>query len=164
MKFKKLAYQTVQTLRQTFSLLLVLTVAISVICMGGILWVNNSWAVVPDDDPSTYFDISVFFDDLDGKSDLPDMDSDGDGQIPLAGGKLLKGNGDQDDNKHEPILLGINCGSIVDHPDSIFLRICSATNVVQSYVDFGHLKVMPADCQFRRNNYVFLYPRGLSAL
>ena len=67
----------------------------SQVAMGTIFWVDNSWAFLPEDNPDTLVDISIFFDGQVGDGPCSDLTPDGDGQIPLAGGKQQRGNGDQ---------------------------------------------------------------------
>ena len=115
----------------------------SLVMMGGLIWINNTWAIMPDDDPATSFDISAFFGYSIGQIDLSDLDPDGDGQIPLAGGKLLRGNGDQDDNKQDPIVIVYRLEALVETSFSDAPVLCQAGQMVKSYLDFGHLKVFP---------------------
>lgn len=115
----------------------------SLVLMGGLIWIDNSWALFPDNDPATSFESSILFKITTGELDCDDLDPDGDGQIPLAGGKLMKGNGDQDDNKPEPLRIVYRLGAIIpaNRPSVPLKRWdCQA---VRSYLDFGHLKVFP---------------------
>ncbi|MDL2260253.1 hypothetical protein LJB99_05200, partial [Deltaproteobacteria bacterium OttesenSCG-928-K17] len=73
------------------------------------------------------------------------LDPDGDGVIPLAGGYLIRGNGNQDDNREEAFFFQSPAGIMAAMPPIIQ----AATNfrerrIVAAYKDFGHLKVMPA--------------------
>lgn len=132
-----------RVLRRTMLWLAVMVMSCSLISMGGLIWVDNSWAIFPDDDPSTSFDSSLLFGIMTGEVDCDDLDPDGDGQIPLAGGTLLRGNGDQDDNKSDPLRLLVRTGAIVT-PNHYYAPIKKWDyRATKSYLDFGHLKVFP---------------------
>ena len=115
----------------------------SLMAIGMIFWVDNSWALLPDDNPDTLMDISIFFDGQVGDGACPELDSDGDGQIPLAGGKLQRGNGDQDDNKLKPIIIIYQPEALVAPNPFNVPAIMWSGSVVKSYLNFGHLKIFP---------------------
>lgn len=120
-----------------------LVISCSLISIGGLIWINNSWAVIPDEDPSTFFEISVIWDELDGNDDISALDPDGDGRIPVPGGTLLKGNGDQDDNKQEPMTIVYRPGALEAPNFSDAPLFCREDLAVKSYLGFGHLKIFP---------------------
>jgi len=62
------------------------------------------------------------------------LDEDGDGVVPVAGGILFHGNGDQDDNKEEAVLLLVNCGSIVDQPESCSFFTYSERRLIPAFM------------------------------
>ena len=107
------------------------------------IWIGNSWAVLPDGDPGTSLDSSILFEILSDKIDCEDLDPDGDGQIPLAGGKLLRGNGDQDDNRSEPWRIVYRPGALISWVYFSAPAKMRDHGAVKSYLDFGHLKVFP---------------------
>ena len=111
--------------------------------MGRLIWIDNSWAVLPDGDPGTSFESSILFEALADKIDCEDLDPDGDGQIPLTGGKLVKGNGDQDDNRSEPWRIVYRPGVLISRVYFSAPAKMRDHGVVKSYLDFGHLKVFP---------------------
>lgn len=136
-------HRTVKLLRRSLLWLAVLVMSCSLISMGGLIWINNSWAVFPDDDPATSFDFSLILETLNGQADFSAIDVDGDGQIPVPGGKLLKGNGTRDDNKHDPIVIVSRPGEIITPNPFNALVVFRVHRAVSSYLDFGHLKVFP---------------------
>lgn len=85
--------------------LLIIFMSLSLVMMGCLFWVDNSWAVILDNDPGTFVDISIYLDGGLGNSGDPALGEDGDGVIPVVVGALVHGNGDQDDNKEEAFLL-----------------------------------------------------------
>jgi len=141
----------------------------SLVAMGTIFWVDNSWAFLPDQDPDTLVDISIFFNGQVGDGACSELDPDGDGQIPLAGGKLQRGNGDQDDNKPKPVIIVYQPGALAaSNPFNVSAFIWSGS-AVKSYLNFGHLKIFPdasgsLSLAQKHNCYnqkaAALYPRG----
>lgn len=124
--------------------------------MGSLFWVDNDWALIrvgPDGTliqggPATALAQPSLFDlPLAGGLDhdeIQKLDPDGDGVIPLAGGYLLRGNGDQDDNREDVFFFR----RLVDIPVASSPHIQTVTNYGErrtalAYKDFGHLKVMP---------------------
>ena len=144
MRFRTTGYQPKSALRQAVSLMLVLLVSCSLVSMGGMLWINNSWAFFPDDDPATKANISFSLDGQAGDDFDSKFDPDGDGQIPLAGGKLIKGNGDQDDNKEREFILCRRFDRVIEFKPHPTRNSFATRRVTMSYKDFGHLKVRPA--------------------
>ena len=152
-----------------FQGLLVGPLCCALVAMGTIFWVDNSWAFLPDDNPDTLVDISIFFDGQVGDGSCSELDPDGDGQIPLAGGKLQKGNGDQDDNKPKPMIIVYHSGALVS-PDPFYVPAFNYSGgAVKSYLDFGHLKVFPntsvslplaQECNWYNPKAAVLYLRG----
>jgi hypothetical protein len=181
-------YRALKLLRRSLLWLAVLGLSCSLISMGGLIWVDNSWALIPDGDPATSFDRSIF-DIMAGQADCSDLDPDGDGQIPLTGGKLVKGNGDQDDNREEyfifmPLAVVSGRGGLwsvsANHHQNRQVPFVSPVSkagtepklkpgpsglthcrITVAYKDFGHLKVMSAE----GDNYdiftsVFIHKEG----
>ena len=135
----------ISRLRQNLtSFLLIPLMCLSLVMMGGLLWVNNSWALILDNDANTSVNLGIFLGGHLNDDPSPELDDDDDGVVPVAGGTLFHGNGDQDDNKEEAFLLRVNCGSIVEPPENYQLFAYSERRLVLAYIDFGHLKVMPA--------------------
>lgn len=164
-------YRTKRLLRQSLLWLVVMGQSCSLILMGGLIWVNNTWAVLPDDDPATPFSVTVLYAAMTGAVDCSALGHDGDGQIPIDGGKLLKGNGDQDDNREEsfafpPLAASGRMGWSVsaNYNQSRQTPLVASVSKVgtdqklrprpsgfiqrrlaATYKDFGHLKLMSAE-------------------
>ena len=120
---------------------LVAFLSCSLIMMGSLFWIDNSWALIFDDDPQTMVDIVDYLDgDLDDDSGLQDDD---DGIVPITGGTLIRGNGDQDDNKEETFQLCRQVGRLIDYKTHSAMNGFEERYTTRSYKDFGHLKVMP---------------------
>ena len=115
----------------------------SLVMMGTLFWVDNSWAFFPDNDPTTTVDISILITGQAGDDFASELDPDGNGQIPLSGGKLLRGNGDRDDNRQEPIVIICGTGELVAPNSSEAQAFFQSHREVKSYLDFGHLKIFP---------------------
>ena len=143
MFFPRAIDTTGSLIRHSLLWAMALVLSCSLILTGGLIWINNTWAMVQDNDPDTSFDVSIIFDGMDGKTDLSDLDPDGDGQIPLAGGKLLKGNGGFDDNKPDPILITGRAVVLVTPSSFPAPLLVQENRVIKSYLDFGHLKIFP---------------------
>lgn len=123
--------------------------------MGGLMWVDNTWAYIGGGQTEDAIPLESLLDGLDYE-EIQQFDADGDGMIPLAGGVLLRCNGDQDDNKEERVIIQLLAGETVS---PFFSK--SATNyderrTVTAYKDFGHLKVMPASDEVISNIYILL--------
>ena len=145
-----------------FSLVAVL--CCSLVMMGTLFWVDNSWALIFDDDPQTMVEISALLDDdLVDDSNLQDDD---DGVIPITGGTLVRGNGDQDDNKDETFSLARQFGRVIDFKAHPALNRFEEQYTTRSYKDFGHLKVMPAGDGISQNNpmNLVLFIKGLPCI
>ena len=113
--------------------------------MGSLFWAGNSWALITDADPNTKTQIDLLLNGRLERGAQPELDQDGNGVIPIAGGMLVHGNGDQDDNRDDPVPLRRVGGGLVIQP----YALKAATNFNErrtalAYKDFGHLKVMPA--------------------
>ena len=117
---------------------------LSLVKMGVIFWVGNTWALIPDNDPTTPTQVSMLFDGRLHNSHQAELDKDGDGVIPIAGGMLVRGNGDQDDNKEDPIQLRRVSVTVVQPYITKAATNFRDRRTVVAYKDFGHLKVMPA--------------------
>ena len=130
--------------RRGFTIPLVALLCLSLVKMGGMFWVNNTWAVVPDSDPTTVTQISMLLGGglYDGQE--TELDEDGDGVIPIAGGVLVRGNGNQDDNREEAVPLRRLTGVLIEPHTSKSVTNFNDRRTVVAYKDFGHLKVMPA--------------------
>lgn len=143
LSYLRIRYWAVRSLHLSLLWGMVLVISCSLIFMGGLIWIDNSWAIIPDGDPATSFESSVPLAVMTGEIDCDDLDPDGDGQIPLAGGTLLQGNGDQDDNKTEPWRIIYRLGEIIELRPYSAPVVFREHRVVSSYLDFGHLKVFP---------------------
>jgi len=143
MSFLRVGYWVAGLLRQSVLWLCIMVLSFSLILIGGLFWINNRWAFIPDNNPASSFNFSAIFDTLNGSGDLSALDPDGDGQIPLTGGKLVKGNGDQDDNKQEPVVIVYQPGTLIEPNFSDAPVLCQGGWTVKSYLGFGHLKVFP---------------------
>lgn len=150
-------------LRQGLLWGVVLFISCSLVFMGGLIWIDNSWAIIPDDDPATSFDSSLLRDILDGGDDLDERDADGDGQIPVPGGKLVRGNGDQDDNRQEPLRIVYRPGALIVQNHSPVPAKMWTHRTLKSYLDFGHLKVMP-NGDFKSSIFIACYTGGPCSL
>ena len=125
-------------------LLLVGFLCCSLIAMGTLFWVDNSWALITDHDPLTAVNIGPYLDDCVDEEPEIKADQDGDGVIPIAGGLLIRGNGDRDDNRGEEFKI-VRClsGSATTETTAAVSNF-KERRTVAAYKDFGHLKVMPA--------------------
>lgn len=113
------------------------------VMMGALFWVDNSWTLITDSDPATMTQMGLL---LDGGLDsgaCQALDQDGDGVIPIAGGALIRGNGDRDDNKEEAYLIRRLPAVIVEPETGSMGSGFNDRRMVKAYKDFGHLKVMP---------------------
>ena len=124
-------------------MMLVALLCCSLVAMGTLFWVDNSWALILDSDSATVVNIEPFLDDcVDG---LPGIEEDEaeDGVIPIAGGYLISGNGDRDDNKGEEFTIVRRCSGVVTTENRPAFSTFNERRTVAAYKDFGHLKVMP---------------------
>jgi len=124
--------------RDCLQLPLVVFLCCSLVMMGTLFWIDNSWALILDNDPLTVAEISDYFD------GNPGLQDDDDGVVPIAGGILIRGNGDQDDNKEEIFQLDRRFEWVVYFKMYTALNSFVERHITRSYKDFGHLKVMPA--------------------
>ena len=126
-----------------YSLLLVALLCLSLVSMGGLFWVNNSWALVLDNDPTTMVNLAAFFDGSGSDAKCAELDDDNDGRVPVAGGVLVRGNGDRDDHKEEPLIIPRHMAAAAAPGFGRIPARALYRPMVMSYKDFGHLKVMP---------------------
>ncbi|UQZ88847.1 hypothetical protein C4J81_06390 [Deltaproteobacteria bacterium Smac51] len=116
--------------------------------MGTLFWIDNSWALIFDDDPYTQINISSYYD-LDGNDDSrAELEADDDGIVPVTGGILVQGNGDQDDNRDEPFSITKRPSRVVSVKSTSIYSDFRERRMVKAYRDFGHLKVMPGSFKF----------------
>ena len=120
-----------------------LLIACSLIFIVGLMRFNDGWVIVRDNDPATSLGLAVIYDHLAGKKNLSELDPDGDRQIPLTGGKLIKFNGSLDNNRAEPMALTGRSVILVTPPSSDPPLLIWENRAIKSYLDFGHLKVFP---------------------
>lgn len=153
--------------------LLVLILSLALIWVGCLVWIDNSIAIIPDNDPATFVSPQAIkgFGSVDGRhhtiqSDVRDFNS-GSAQ------RVVRGNGDQDDNREEYFSLIPLTGTLgqsglwsVTANYNQSRQTFSAAPVskvrtepkpqprpsgfvqrrtVVAYKDFGHLKVMSAE-------------------
>lgn len=112
--------------------------------MGTLFWVSNSWALIMDDDPATRVDLAAYLHAGLADGHIQALDPGGDGRIPIAGGTLVRGNGDQDDNREERPLLHLVSAVVVPPRAAKAVSNFSERRTAVAYKDFGHLKIMPA--------------------
>gem|GEM_PF-2707112 len=131
-------------------ILLEVFLCLSLVMTGSLFWINNSYAVIPDNDPTTMIDLGQLLGEGSGGGgpggSVPSMlGLSDDGVIPVAGGVLVSGNGDLDDNKEEPFILKDLCKEIIWR--QTYAKAVASfreRRTVTAYKDFGHLKVIPA--------------------
>ena len=125
------------------SLLLAALLCLSLVNMGTLFWVNNSWALVLDNDPTSMVNLAAFFDGGGSDAKCAELDDDNDGLVPVAGGVLVRGNGDRDDHKEEPFTIPLHVADAVVPLFYLFSAKAAYRCMAVSYKDFGHLKLMP---------------------
>ena len=76
---------------------LVAFLCLSLVMMGGLIWVDNSWAYTGGGQAGDLIQADFFFDGLD-QDEIQELDADGSGMIPLAADILSKGNVGLDDS------------------------------------------------------------------
>jgi len=146
-------------LRNHLLIPLVAFLCLSLVSTGCLFWVDNSWAYVRGGESESLVQVDL----LDGGLDydeIQEFDPDGDGIIPVAGGYLIRGNGDRDDNREEPFVLSRLAGEIVRPRTFKAVTSFGERRTVAAYKDFGHLKVMPAGDGNLVKTYILLsgYP------
>ena len=94
--------------------LLVTAVAFALISVGSLIWIDNSVAVIPDNDPTTFVQLELI-DGIEGNEDgsAEWQDDDHDWKDPLHGQMVVRGNGDRDDNKEESYFLRRYVGQVI---------------------------------------------------
>lgn len=130
-------------IRKLMRLSIVTLLCFALIMMGGLFWIDNSWALIGDNDPTTKVELSLYTGGCLGDNSHTELDQDDNGVIPIAGGLLIYGNGDQDDNKNKAILIRTMAGAIVPLLPLRVVNSFTTHRLVAAYYDFGHLKVMP---------------------
>lgn len=122
---------------------LVALLCFSLVMMGALVWIDNSWALITDNDPATMTRLDLLqgggLDSLTCQA----LDQDGDGVIPFPGGYLIRGNGGLDDNKEEPFIVEGFSGIIIKPQPFKAVTNFRDRRTVVAYKDFGHLKLMP---------------------
>ena len=120
----------------------------AVINVGCYVWINNSVAVIPDNDPATVVLLELY----DGYDHGPGDPSDDIYTSPRPLGEagsraqsVVRGNGNQDDNRVERYFYQ-RIASAMLAPKAV--KPASTFNLRYTAValkDFGHLKVMPVE-------------------
>jgi hypothetical protein len=124
--------------------LLVTALSLTLIWMGCLIWMNNSLALIPDNDPRTNINIEMMVGFDSGKADHQWHQA---GHSPDSSGGVLcaRGNGNRDDNRERSFVFQPPLGEeIVLAPINVETGF-DQRRTVAAYKDFGHLKVMPAD-------------------
>lgn len=124
--------------------LLVLCLVAALIFTGSVIWIGNDLALIPDNDPRTRFTLET----LDGpasKRKPPQFHCEG--RADDSGGRtmMVRGNGDQDDNREEAFLIKPWAAETVAPPAASSADNFKERRTAVSYKDFGHLKVMSAE-------------------
>lgn len=146
MNFKAAALKSIKnTLRPGLNLLLILLVCCSLINFVGLIWVSDTWALVPDNDPDTVTVMPVPAA-VERAGDLAlALDPDGDGRVHLNGGTLiLSGCFQAFINSGDGFIGHMACW--VPQPKlNSTVPALNSPSFVKAYKDFGHLRIMPID-------------------
>ena len=129
-----------QSGRTVLGWLLVMMVAFALIFIVSLIWLDNSVAIIPNNDSTTSARLEI----VDGKEVIavegPEFQATDHDQEDLAKSqKIVRGNGGRDDNRERPFVLSLVESDIVP-----IIPI-----PVVAYWKLGHLKVMqPAEMLF----------------
>jgi len=142
--------------------LLVAVLSLALIWVGCLVWIDNSLAIIPDNDPRTSFL-------LEGGSAArakpaqlhqagPVSDSGG-------GALVVRGNGDRDDNREEAFYFQAAAGLRVPAEYRSAVSGFKQLRTAVAYKDFGHLKIMVAEGgHFDIFTSVFIHKEGCSCI
>ena len=134
--------------------LLTVAVAVALINVGCLLWFGNSRAVVPDNNPATVTQLELI-DDIEGNEGRAAewRDDDYDRAGPLQAQMIVRGNGNQDDNRESSFFLRRHAGPVINTECKDSASSFNERRTVAAYRDFGHLKVMPAASFISENSF-----------
>ena len=122
-----------------FGWFLVVVIAFALIFVGSLIWINNSVAIIPDNDPLTFIRLEII-----AAAEPQFQAADHDWEDLAENQIVVRGNGDRDDNREQPFVLSLvefDIVPIIPIPATISF---ADSRMVVAYWKFGHLKIMPA--------------------
>lgn len=129
--------------------LLVTAVASALIFVGSLLWFGNCRAVIPDFERTTSVQLELI-DDVEGNEggDLEIQAADHDRANPLKSQMIVRGSGDQDDNRERPFVFRRVDSEILAITWRPAVTAFADRRTAVAYWNLGRLKVMPAGDAF----------------